>query len=97
MNDVARYDALLEAGREPAPPCRVCTGEDAEPCSEECAELAARCDRERLIRGLYEDARRALSLARQYRVGDFHSDARVRAIVLRIYFIRQDIAALRAA
>jgi hypothetical protein len=38
MNDVARYDALLEAGREPPTPCPVCTGDAwEEPCGEDCA------------------------------------------------------------
>lgn len=60
-------------------------------------EIAERADRERRIRGLYEAARRALRLAREYRVGDATSDYRIKAITRRVYFIRQDIAALRAA
>lgn len=98
MRDAAVYDALLDAGREPPPPCPVCTGdEDAEPCGEECAELVAKVRRQRLIRGLYEDAHRALKLAHEYRIGDFGSDARIKAILRRVYFIRQDIAELRRA
>lgn len=97
MNDAARYDALLEAGREPPPPCPVCTGEGDEPCGEECAELVERCARERKIRGYYEAARRALRLAREYRIGDTTSDFRIRAILRQVYHYRMDIAALRAA
>lgn len=98
MNDAARYDALLEAGHEPPAPCPVCTGDMyAEPCGEECAGLIARCEREKRIRGLYEAARRALRLAREYRIGDATSDFRVRAIARQVYHYRMDIAALRAA
>lgn len=98
MHDAIRYDALLEAGRYLPPPCPVCTGEeDAEPCGEDCARIVERCRRERLIRGLYEEARRALRLAREYRIGDATSDFRQRQILRRVYLLRCDIADLRRA
>jgi hypothetical protein len=97
MNDAIRYDALLEAGYECPSPCPVCTGEGEEPCGEDCDRIYRRCQRERQIRGLYESARRALHLAREYRIGDATSDSRIKAIVRRVYLIRQDIADLRAA
>ncbi len=94
-----RYDDLLDRGGDPSPPdCPICTGaSDAEPCGEECSELFARCARERKIRGQYQDAWRALRLAREYRIGDATSDARIRAIVRRVYLIRVGIAELRRA
>jgi hypothetical protein len=86
-----------EEWSDPPPPCKVCTGEGDETCGEECSELAARCDRERKIRGHYLDAWRALQLAREYRIGDATSDFRVKAIVRRVQLIRVDIADLRKA
>lgn len=74
MNDAATYDALLEAGSEPAVPCPVCTGdEDAEPCGEACAALVARAERFRRVRGLYAQARTALAYARLYRAEERHA------------------------
>ena len=94
------YDAWKEAAPEedgePPTPCCVCTGDaDAPPCGEDCDALMRRCRRDRIIRGHYEDARRALRLAREYRIGDHSSDLRVRTILRRVYFIRQDIADVR--
>lgn len=97
MNDAIRYDALLEAGCECPPPCPVCTGEGDEPCGEDCDRIYQRCKREKQIRGLYKAAWQALGRAREYRIGDFESDFRIKAIVRAVYLYRQDIADLRAA
>lgn len=98
MNDASRYDALLEAGREPPPPCPVCTGEeDAEPCGEDCEAIFLRCKREKQIRGLYEAAWKALEFARVYNATLGPQDYRVKAVLRTVYLYRQDIAELRAA
>lgn len=83
---------------DPPAPCCVCTGDSwAEPCGEECEAIALRCYREQKIRGHYEDAKRALRLAREYRIGDATSDGRIKAIVRRVQLIRVDISELRRA
>lgn len=91
------YDLLDE--QEPRPvPCPVCTGDpEACPCTEGCEELMAVCRRERQIRGLYEDARRALRFARAYYASFGRSDYRVRGVVVRVGFIRAEIEFLRRA
>lgn len=53
MNDARRYDALLEAGCDPAVPCPVCTGElKAKPCGEDCAAQFERAGLEDTIKRL---------------------------------------------
>lgn len=102
MSFVGGYDlwktATPEESTDPPAPCCVCTGDSwADPCGEECEAIASRCYREQKIRGHYEDAWRALRLAREYRIGDATSDSRIKSIVRRVYMIRQDIADLRRA
>lgn len=98
MNDAVSYDALLEAGREAPVPCPVCTGDEhAPPCGEECDALIKRCHRERVIRGHYQDARRALRFARRYYTEGGPREGRLAAVMHRIQCLRVDIAALRSA
>lgn len=85
-----------EEDEEAPVPCPICTGHaDAEPCGEDCAELVARCERERLIKVLYANAWRALQLAREYRQEAQNDDHRVREILHRVGIIRADISELR--
>lgn len=85
-----------EEDGEPPVECCVCTGHKyASPCGEDCAELVARCERERLIKVLYQNARRALHLAREYRQEAQNDDHRVREILHRVGIIRADISELR--
>lgn len=91
--------AAPEMDEEPPTECPVCTGHaSASPCSEECDALVKRCERERLIKVLYENARHALRRAREYREEEpSNDDHRVRAILHRVGIIRADICELRRA
>lgn len=103
MNDATLYDRLLNAGREPSPPCPLCTGDkEAEPCGEECASIIAKCVREQRIRGYYMAAKSALILARAYEaewvrgLSPIDIDARVKACVNQVHAYRLSIRNLRA-
>lgn len=103
MNDADRYDALLEAGREPAWPCPVCTGDrDAEPCSEECECIVAQAKRDRDIQGYRFAHRQAVKMALRYRDenrldGLFGGDRRIRKCLRMAATYRALVNALRAA
>jgi hypothetical protein len=98
MNDAERYDALLDAGREPAWPCPICTGDnEAEPCSEECAALVERVRRERLIESCRLAAKLVIKVAKSYQREGFPDDHRIAACIGRVQYYRGRIRELRRA
>lgn len=98
MNDAERYDAMLDAGREPIVECPVCTGyPNAEPCGEECAETFERVRRERQI----DSCRHAIKLIERmveaYEREGFDGDTRISVCRERVRYYEGQIAKLEAA
>lgn len=94
--DQSHYDALLEAGQDPAIPCPVCTGdEEAEACSEDCARIVFRAAGVRQIARLYRFCFLAMRLARRYRAEEGRAGLRERAALEQIRAYRNEIRVLR--
>lgn len=84
-----------EAHDHETQPCPVCTGEEAPPCSEECAEQMLRAAAVQQTKRVYSAARRALGLARRYYVESNGADHRVVACVSQVRKYRHAIRAMR--
>jgi hypothetical protein len=95
-NDSVAFDALLDAGREPLE-CPICTGcEDADPCSDDCAEIVIKAARLRGVARFYRACRLAMILARRYRAEEGVQGLRERAALAEVAANRQSIRVLRA-
>lgn len=90
------YDDMLDAGDDRVP-CNICRGDEgAEPCSEECEEIAIRAVRVRLIRRFYQGARDALVLARRYQDESVSGDHRITECLQMVRVHRTRIRVARA-
>jgi len=76
--------------------CPVCDGGTGAACSEECDELILRVKTQRMIRGAYEAARIAVTMARSYEIeGDSVRGPRIRAVLDQVGAYRRFIRSLR--
>ncbi len=99
MLEATHYESILDDQEIHPEPCPVCTGdEDAQPCTEECANLMRRVAIERGVRGLYQRCRTALGLVRVYREeGATHDDERVMECMTTVKVYRNSIRWMRVA
>jgi hypothetical protein len=97
MNGYDNWRATAPEDDGPIPgDCPVCDGGDGAPCSEGCDELVTRRKARPAIRGAYEAAYIALSLARGYEAeGDSVREPRIRAVLDQVGAYRRFIRAMR--
>ncbi len=77
------------------PPCPVCTGEEGDPCSEECARIARRAEVFRATRRLYQWARLCIAYIRIYRDEPGGAGARERPLLDTVANCRRTIRSMR--
>lgn len=97
MTDAERYDALLDAGREPPTECPICTGDrDAAPCSEDCDRIIKVCEAERQVETCRMAARLVIKVAKSYQREGFPDDHRIAACIGRVRYYRDQVRTHRA-